>query len=54
MHIVIYSCISCEYIYVCVCVHVCECVYVYACGIYAYIHIFTYATTSIHSYVLMH
>ena len=30
---------------VCVCVCVCECVYVYACGIYAYTHIFTYATT---------
>ena len=39
--------------HVCVCVHVCECVYVYACGIYAYTY-FTYATTSIHSYVQMH
>ena len=39
---------------VCVCVRVCECVYVYACGIYACTHIFTYATTSIHSYVQMH
>ena len=37
----------------CVCI-VCVCVYVYACGIYAYTHIFTYATTSIHSYVQMH
>ena len=33
--------------YVYVCVHVCECVYVYACSVYAYTHIFTYATMSI-------
>ena len=37
-----------------VCVHVCECVNVYACGVYAYTHIFTNATMSIHSYAQMH